>query len=199
MGLARSCGRRVASTNAVSTPAASFARDSTASHHGFSFTGCSVGACPDPLSCAARGRRIPSPRSSRNWRLAWHSRISSAWCPSRQPQVSPALHLISVGEGQSIPSLRFRNNAVLALLDTPAAGRSPAPHRWLKIRCTNWLFCKRPLPICRPSEPGRRRSSTTRDMSGERCVAGPPLCKSGFCRSSHCDTRFGVGHRRLGE
>ena len=46
-----------------------------------------------------------------------------------EPQVVPALHMLSVrqaggvggvgGEGQSIPSLRFRNDAVVALIDTP--------------------------------------------------------------------------------
>jgi hypothetical protein len=47
-----------------------------------------------------------------------------------EPQVVPALHMLSVrqagdmggvgGQGQSIPSLRFRNDAVVALIDTPA-------------------------------------------------------------------------------
>ena len=47
-----------------------------------------------------------------------------------EPQVLAALHMISVrragavggldGEGQSIPALRFRNDAVVALIDTPA-------------------------------------------------------------------------------
>jgi hypothetical protein len=47
-----------------------------------------------------------------------------------EPQVVPALHMLSVrragpvggldGEGQSISSLRFRNDAVVALIDTPA-------------------------------------------------------------------------------
>jgi hypothetical protein len=39
-----------------------------------------------------------------------------------------------VGEEQSIPSLRFRNDAVVALIDTQQPYRSQAALWWLMIR-----------------------------------------------------------------
>src|SRR5689334_4041019 len=39
-----------------------------------------------------------------------------------EPQVVPTLHLISLDDGRSMPSLRFRTDAVLTLMDTLAVG-----------------------------------------------------------------------------